>query len=597
VRSASPEAGIRRSRGRARALTDPSPEPGPAPVRLLAALMLMIGFAILLLPSLGQAPIERAEIYFLDGARSMIERGDWLIPYYRGEPFFDKPPLTYWLMASAFHLFGMTPGAARLVPAGAALGVLASTMWLGLLLFGRRTALVGASVLATSLAFAVFGRVAMSDMLLTLWSTLAVALGVRASREGSGPWVAALGAVLGLGFLTKGPVAVLFPGLALLLVLVESRGRVPRLARPTPLLGGLALAAFVGLSWFVAVYVRLGSGPLEYFFLRENFERFAGDTYDSGRSPFFYVFTYLAEGLPWSLFLPLAIRRWWRREGPGHRAQGLLLLWVGLMLVPLSLSRGKIDYYLLPLYPALSLLIGCFFAGGPFDRFERIWTRAVLVLLAAALVLLPLACRAIAPDWLPGQAAVALVGAVAVVGGLAGLVAAVRPRPERVLGVLGATSACVFVGLVTLFLPAFWSAQPNAALVADIDRERGFRPEAQVVACADPSRVERDLLFYSRVVVTTRCDLWSLAPSRSPFLFLLAPAERASLASVPGFREISSHRYLPATVLTFDGLLEARPPGVITLAANYGTEDPVAETKRKQDRKREMRLLWPEAPR
>jgi hypothetical protein len=117
------------------------------------------------------------------------------------------------------------------------------------------------------------------------------------------------------------------------------------------------------------------------------------------------------------------------------------------------------------------------------------------------------------------------------------------------------------------------------------------------VACADPSRAERDLLFHARVVVIQRCDLWGLAPSRTPFLFLLSAAERASLASLPAFREISVHRYLPATVLTLDGLREKREPGVITLAANYRTDDPVAETKRKQDRKREMRRLWPEAPR
>jgi hypothetical protein len=162
---------------------------------------------------------------------------------------------------------------------------------------------------------------------------------------------------------------------------------------------------------------------------------------------------------------------------------------------------------------------------------------------------------------------------------------------------LSVSSACVFVGLVTLFLPAFWAAQPNAHIVADVVRERQFRPDAQVVACADPSRAERDLLFHGRVVVETRCDLWGLAPSKAPFLFLLTPAERASFAAVPGFREVSTHRYLPATALTLSGLLDARPPGLITLAANYRTGDPVAETKRKQDRKREMRRLWPEAPR
>jgi 4-amino-4-deoxy-L-arabinose transferase-like glycosyltransferase len=563
----------------------------------LAAALLLLGFAALLFPSLGQAPIERAEIYFLDGARSMVERADWLVPYYRGEPFFDKPPLTYWLMALAFRAFGASPGAARLVPAVSALGVLASTLWLGTRLFGRRAARFGAVVLATSLAFAVFGRVAMSDMLLALWSTLAVALAVRASREGQGWCVAALGAVLGLGFLTKGPVAILFPGFAVALLLVEHRRRAAQLVRPKPLALGVVLGALLGFSWFVAVYLRLGSGPLEYFFWRENLERFAGETYDSGHSPFFYFATYLAEGLPWSLFLPLAIRRWWLGEDNDRRSQAFLMLWVGLMLVPLSLSRGKLDYYLLPLYPALSLLVGRFFAGGSLDRFERIWVRTSLVLLGAAVGLLPVARRAIAGEWLPGGTAIAFVSAVAVVGALACLAAAWHPRPARILGILAATSAAVFLGLVTLFLPAFWAAQPNSAIVADVARERRFRPEAQVVACSDPSRAERDLLFFARVVVITRCDLWNLAPAKAPFLFLLTSAERASLASLPAFREVGSYPYVPATALTFAGLLEPRAPGLITLAANYGTDDPAAETKRKQDRKREMRLLWPETAR
>jgi 4-amino-4-deoxy-L-arabinose transferase-like glycosyltransferase len=521
----------------------------------------------------------------------MVERADWLVPYYRGLPFFDKPALTYWLMALAFRAEGFHLAAARAVPAVAALGVLASTMGLGTLLFGRRSALFGAVVLSTSMAFVAFGRVAMSDMLLTFWSTLAVVLAVRAFRDGSSTCVVLLGAVLGLGFLTKGPVAVLFPGCALLLVLGQNRHRIGRWPKPKALVAALGLAILIGFSWFAAVYLRLGWGPLQYFFLRENLERFAGETYDSGRSPFFYLVTYLAEGLPWSLFLPLALRRWRGARGQDREAQGLLLLWTGLMLVPLSLSRGKIDYYLLPLFPALSLLIGRFFAAGPFDRFERVFSRVALALLAVALGLLPLARRAIAPEWLPGGPAVALVGALAVTGALACVAAALRPRPERVLGVLSVTAALVFFGLVTLFLPAFWAAQPNSQIVADVARERRYRPEAAVVACADPSRAERDLLFYARVVVDTRCDLWGLAASKAPLLFLLTPAEQASLASVPGFRAISAHRYLPATVLTLDGLLETRPPGLITLAANYRTDDPVAENKRRQDRKHELRGL------
>ena len=76
---------------------------------------------------LGDAPIERAEIYFLDVARAMVERADWLVPYYRGEPFYDKPPLLYWLLATSFDLLGPSLFAGRLVAAPGA----AMTAWLG----------------------------------------------------------------------------------------------------------------------------------------------------------------------------------------------------------------------------------------------------------------------------------------------------------------------------------------------------------------------------------------------------------------------------------------------------------------------------------
>ncbi len=174
---------------------------------------------MLLLVSLGAAPLERAEIYFVDAARAMVESGDYLVPRYRGEPFFDKPPLTYWLMAASFRVFGFTLAAARLVPVTAALALLAATAWLGRLIFDRATGVAAAAVLASTVLFLSFGRVAMSDMLLALWTTLAVALSL-ARRECGRPAPAsrsalALGIVLGLGFLTKGPIAVLLPGLGI----------------------------------------------------------------------------------------------------------------------------------------------------------------------------------------------------------------------------------------------------------------------------------------------------------------------------------------------------------------------------------------------
>jgi dolichol-phosphate mannosyltransferase len=227
----------------------------------------------------------------------MLERHDLLVPYYRGQPFFDKPPLTYWLMAASFHAFGIGAGAARVVPAVAALSVLMATLWLGSVLFDRRTAWAAALMLATTGAFLGFGRVAMSDMLLALWTTLAIAIGARAVRGGAhAAWPIALAAALGLGFLTKGPIALLLPGLGLLWLAWSHRRSLPRPSVPAALVG-TAVFAVIALGWFVAVQRRLGWGPLEHFFLRENLERFAGGTYDAQR-PFWYYVPTTGQGAP-----------------------------------------------------------------------------------------------------------------------------------------------------------------------------------------------------------------------------------------------------------------------------------------------------------
>jgi 4-amino-4-deoxy-L-arabinose transferase-like glycosyltransferase len=554
--------------------------------------LLCAAVAGLLLPGLGAAPLERAEIYFVDAARAMVERGDYLVPYYRGEPFFDKPALTYWLMAGAFRLFGFHLAAARLVPAVAAVLVLATALWLGRTLFGAASSLLGGVVLATTGAFVVFGRIAMSDMLLTLWTLLAVTLAVQAFAHGRAwPWVPLLGAVLGLGFLTKGPVAVLFPGLGIALLCWERRRQRWPLT-PGAVLAAGALFAALGLGWFAAVYLRLGAEPLRYFFLRENLQRFAAATYDSGQPFWYYPVTYLAQGLPWSLFLPLVA---WNALAPAgssgedaaRRARvRWLLAWAALMAVPLSLSRGKIDYYLLPLYPVLALALGAQL-GREWGRRERVWGRAVAALCAVLLAAVPLVVGVFPADWLPSLLAPMVV--LPALAALACALAALRGRPALIVAALAAVSALAFLAAGAVLVPAFAGAQPNAAVSADVGRERSYRPDVNVAVCEDEARVQRAILFQARVAVQQQCDLWAAATSPHPFLLLLREPERASLQPVEGLREVGRYRYLPAQALTFGGLLAGARPAELSLMANFSTADPVAETKRKRDRKRALR--------
>jgi hypothetical protein len=350
--------------------------------------------------------------------------------------------------------------------------------------------------------------------------------------------------------------------------------------------GALVLAG-VGGAWYAAIYLRLGPEPLAYFFLKENLERFAGEAYDVGRPFWYYPPAYLLTGLPWSLlFLPAVLRA--RRDD----ASRLLAAWVLVALVPLSLSRGKLDYYLLPLYPAVAILVGRWLARDAWSRLETTWARVALAVAAAAFLALAWLPEHVDSGWLPSPLACGVLAAMALLAAAACLWAARRPDGERVLGALAFGSAAVGALLVAAFLPAFREAQPNRDLARDVLRERRFRPDVRLVACSDPARVERDLLFEARVTVERRCDLWDLAPAREPFLFLLAPEERRSLSAIPAFREVARYRYLPAATLTLSGFLTPPAPGLVVLGANYATSDPVAEDRRKKERKRELRKAW-----
>ncbi|MGE0452325.1 MAG: ArnT family glycosyltransferase [Vicinamibacteria bacterium] len=548
----------------------------------LALLALLLG--ALLLPAAGAAPLERAEVYFVDAARAMVESGDWLVPRYQGQPFFDKPPLVYWLIGGAFEAFGPTLAAARLVPALGALGAVLATVWLGGLLFDRERGLLAGLMLATSVAFVSFGRIAMSDMLLTALATAAFALVVRLDAGGGRRLAPLAGAVLGLGVLAKGPVALLLPGLGML-ALGWSRRRLP--ASALWLFASALAFLLVAAPWFVAVYLRLGPEPLSWFFLRENLERFAGETYDSGRPAWYYLSAYLALGLPWSPLMPLVLLRAARGRPGREGARGLLLAWLGLMLVPLSLSRGKIDYYLLPLLPPVSLLTADF-AASAWSRFERAWVRASAALLGLVAALLPLALLRFHEQWRPPAPAATLIAAAALISALALLAAARWPSPRRLAGALAGAVALLAIAALAVFVPCFEAAGEKQRLLQDLARELDARPDARLVFCEDPLRIERDLLFERRVPSLQRCDLWAPAASRLPFLVMLRERERRALMEIPGTRFAGWYKFMPAEAFTLDGLIRGVEPGRLALIANFETTDRESIRRAKREWRRRV---------
>jgi hypothetical protein len=264
----------------------------------------------------------------------------------------------------------------------------------------------------------------------------------------------------------------------------------------------------------------------------------------------------------------------------------------------LSASRGKIDYYLLPLYPAVSLLVGRWLAAVPWGRADRIAARMALAAAAVGPLALAAALLDRLPEpWLPGVPARLALLAVAGAAAVAAALAVRRPEPRALAATLAGSAGALWLVLVGAFLPAFAEAQPNAAVVADVRRELLYRPDSSLVLCADPARLQRDVLFGARTAVDESCELWPLVGDlKVPRLFLLRPAEFESFRRAPNFREVARYRFLPATALTLRGLLGRPGPAEMVLAANYGTADPVAERKRRRAQrllmKRDLALLW-----
>jgi 4-amino-4-deoxy-L-arabinose transferase-like glycosyltransferase len=226
------------------------------------------------------------------------------------------------------------------------------------MLFDRPSGIAAALVLLSSLEFFGCARLLTPDMLMAFWITAAIACLVRFGRGGGRLWGWLFFVAMGLGFMTKGPMAFVVP-VSAALSWQFSRRRGPAPLR-LPWLGGGVLMLTIGLSWFVVLSVR-NPALFHYFAGDELIQRFASKHH--GRSkPFWFFAWVLPAGLyPWTFFLGAMLwrsARSWRCGWRPQPDQWLLIGWVAIPLAILSLSGSKLPTYVLPLFPSLALAIG-----------------------------------------------------------------------------------------------------------------------------------------------------------------------------------------------------------------------------------------------
>src|SRR5438552_15332142 len=213
-------------------------------------------------------------------------------------------------------------------------------------------------------------------------------------------------ASIGLGVITKGPVAAALPALVLIVYLALYRrlGRLREMMLPV----GLIVIAAIVLPWYIAIYVQHGWAHIEAFILNDNLSRYTQPFWGPRRNVFFFLRVLMGDFFPWSLFLiPLlwfGVKHLWslRQKKPEpssdeavqlrNRLSGLLVIWIGVIVVFFSLSRSKEDLYILPVYPCAAALVGNFLTGlngnsGSSQRSAIRWTALILAgIIAAATV-------------------------------------------------------------------------------------------------------------------------------------------------------------------------------------------------------------------
>jgi len=324
------------------------------PLTLLALLTFAAG--------LGRGAMTDAdEAFYAEAAREMVASGDYVTPFFNYEHRFQKPILYYWVTALFYQVTGATEAAARFGSALSGIGLVLLTAACARRWRDDDHALLAGAMVATAFGCYSIGRMALPDLPLAFFITLAIWAGLTGTlRLSPHPrrWLLLSALAMALGFLMKGPVAVILPALVVVPVTVIERRSLGLTA--TDLLLGMLVFTLVGVPWYVLMWERHGTAYLESFFLGDNLERFATDRFNDPRPWWFYLPVVFGGLLPWS---PL-MGTWWpdlratlqRRQWPSA-ATVRLILWAAVPLLFYSLSIGKQPRYVLPVLPPLAVLL------------------------------------------------------------------------------------------------------------------------------------------------------------------------------------------------------------------------------------------------
>ena len=353
--------------------------------RVIATLILV--FCVIWFSNLGYRSLALTdEGRYAEIAREMAVTGDWTTPRLNGIKYFEKPPLQYWMTAAAYKAFGEHEWTARLWAALTGLAGVLLTGFAGGRLFGRRTGFLAAAVLAGSVLYAAIGHMNTLDMGVTFCMTLGLFGFLLAQQSEHGTresrmWMWLAWAAMGLAFLSKGLIGLVLPGAAMAAYALIQRD-LSFLKRLDPI-AGIAVMLAIALPWVLAVSI---ANPefAHFFFIHEHFHRFLTQVHHR-TAPWWYFVPILVAGmLPWTPMLGQALVTGWKGDSSGSafKLRRFLLIYAGVIFLFFSTSQSKLPSYILPILPALALLVGEWL--GRVRGRKLVWLIAPVAVLALA---------------------------------------------------------------------------------------------------------------------------------------------------------------------------------------------------------------------
>ena len=326
-------------------------------------------------------------------ARNMLESGDWVTARLDGVPYLEKAPLIYWMIAGFYRVAGVHDWAARLPVAFGAIALACLTAAFGIWAFGRRAGLYAGVCVSTCVGLFLFTRILIPDVILTGTIALAMWSFLRALEEDEphpARWAATLAASLAVGLLLKSLIGLVFPvGTALVYLAVTRQLFVRRTWTRLRPWSGILIVLAIAAPWHILATIRnppyfvftMRSAPGEYhgffwfYFFNEQLLRFLNmrypRDYDTVPRLYFWMF-HLLWLFPWSVYFPAIGKLSFRPVDRAGRVRLFALCWIGVVMVFFTFSTTQ-EYYSMPIYPALALLLGAVLAAD--ERGMVVWVR------------------------------------------------------------------------------------------------------------------------------------------------------------------------------------------------------------------------------